>query len=365
MAGQLSASLQLPRLFFKWWLGELAGFVPRILRPSPITGKPGLVLDFRGDEIILTKQTARRGGTELARAVDSDPNELRAVQNAEAFAGLGERHNRRLPITARLASHLGMRRLIELPLSAKDDLHQLLAFELDRLTPFKADNVYFAWRIKDADSKTGRMKVALEVAPKVIVDRALDLASAHGRDIDRVELECTGTDCEPLDLLPRNHGDKPAGNWLSRLLRLTTLILLAVAIALPIRKQMTVIDRLEAEIATVRALAEESLVLREQLAFISDEAGFLADTRSSRPTMTEALAELTRLIPDQSHMLQLRISDRSVDLNGLAEKASDLLAILDESPMLTSPRFKSPVTKDQRSGKERFQISVDLLERPS
>ena len=363
MAGPLAAVLHLPRSFIGWWLGELAGVVPRFLRPAATKTKACLALDFSGDEIVLAKQTARRKKLELVRVTDTDSGSNETPSNTEAFSILAKRRYRNWPIVVRLAGHLGMRKLIDLPLAAKDDLHQLLEFELDRLTPFKVENVCFAWRIEDMDGKAGRMQVALEVAPKDIVDRARNLAKMHGRDIDRVELEGTGN--EPLDLLQHDLDQKPAGSWLNRLLRLTTLVLLFVSIALPLKKQIAAIDQLEAEIATVRAKAEESLVLREQLAFHSNEADFLTNARNSRPTLTATLAELTRLIPDHSHILQLRISENSIDLNGIANKASELLAILDESPMLASPRFKSQVTKDQRSGKERFQISVDLIERPS
>ncbi|MGI9435180.1 MAG: PilN domain-containing protein, partial [Geminicoccaceae bacterium] len=81
--------------------------------------------------------------------------------------------------------------------------------------------------------------------------------------------------------------------------------------------------------------------------------------------MTDVLAELTRLIPDHSYVVQLRVKDSKIEISGLAQKASDLIAILDRSTILTSPQFRSPVTRDTRSGKERFQISVDLIGRSS
>lgn len=353
----LTAALRLPNTVLQWWLVELMGLVPRFLRPSK-TVKRSLVLELYSDEIVLSKHTGRQRVSELGRAVDGDGTEGDAV--SAALAGMGERRYRKWPIIARLDGHLGMRKVIDLPLAAKDDLQQLLHFELDRLTPFKAENVCFAWRILATDSKTERMSVALEMAPKAIVDRAVELVSAHGREIDQVELGGSHQDEGPLNLLPQVDDDKPGVSWFDRLLRIVTLVLLVVAIALPIRKQMVIVEELDADIAIVRAKAEESLQLRERLAFMSNEASFLAEARNSRPTMVEVLAELTNLIPDHSHIAQLKISDGSIDLNGFADKASDLLAILDQSSMFESPKFKSSVTRDQKSGKERFQISVEL-----
>ena len=365
MAGPWTGAFRLPSAFLDWWLTELQGLVPRFLLPATKVSGPGLTLHLTGDEIILSKRTGRRGVTELARITDGDALDQEIAAGVEALPDLAVRGNRKLPILVRLASTFGMRRVVELPLAAKDDLQQFLQFELDRLTPFRADDVCFAWRIDETDSKTGRMKVALDMAPKAIVSRAIGLARAHDRDIDRIELERAHPDDEPLDLLPRDQEDKSAGNWFNHLLKIVTLLLLVTAIALPIRKQMKFIDELEAEVMSVRSQAEESLVLREKLAFMSKEASFLADSRNALPTMTETIAELTRLVPDDAHILQLRIHKGTIDLNGVAEKASSLLAILDSSPVLASPRFKSPVIKDQRSGKERFQISVELTRGPS
>ncbi len=361
---KLTAALRLPQAMMRWWLAELFGLVPRFLRPSSAAVRRSLLLELDGWEIVLVKHGGRQGPAELGRIPDNIEAGSAAVSGAGALDALGERRYRKWPIIARLASNLGMRKLIELPLAAKGDLHQLLHFELDRLTPFKAEDVCFAWRIQATDSKAERMTVVLEMAPKTIIESAVELAHAHGREIDRVELAGSPHDAGPLDLLPQSDHDEPSASWPNRLLRAVTLLLLVFAVAIPIKKQMTVVEELDADIATVRAKAEESLALRERLALMSDEAGFLAEARNSRPAMMEIVAELTNLIPDHSHIAQLKVAGNSIDLNGFADKASDLLAVLDQSSMFTSPKFKSPVTRDQQSGKERFQISVELRERP-
>jgi general secretion pathway protein L len=365
MAHQLTTALRLPRVFFRWWFSELAGLVPRYFRPSLTSTKACLILRFEGDEIILARQMGRQGETEIGRVADNGVTDIETIGQADFLKSLAERRHRKWPVNVRLASHLGMRKLVDLPLAAKGELDQLLHFELDRLTPFKADDVCFAWRIEETDAKAGTMKVVMEMAPKEIVLRAGQLADMHGRHLDRVELEGPAREGGPLNLLPQDGKNERSGGWINTTLRIATFILLIVAIALPIRKQQAIVEKLEGEITTVRAKAEESLTLRERLTLMSNEANFLADARITRPTMTEVLAELTRLLPDHSHILQLRISETGIDLNGLADKASDLLAILDQSSILTSPKFKSPVTRDQRSGKERFQISVELAERSS
>ncbi len=365
MADRLSNALHLPGDMIRWWIDELSELLPKRLMSATADLRPCLILAMTGKDTILLESTTKHGERERGRIIetgDSASAGSSAAQPSTALAGMTKRRYRKWPLVVRLASDLGLRKCVDLPLAAKDDLAQLLHFELDRLTPFEAENVRFAWRIVKTEAKAGRMQVELEMAPKTVVDKGLELVAIQGRKVDRVELEGGPDNHEPLDLLPRPIEAKPGKSLLGRILPLTAFVLLIIAIAIPLRKQQAQMVSLEKEIALVRAEAEENLALREQLDSLTREARFLVDAKNGRAMMTEVLAELTRLIPDHSHIVQLQIGKETIELSGLAETASDLIVILDQSPLLMSPRFRSPVTRDPRSGKERFQISADLAE---
>ncbi|MGI9436171.1 MAG: PilN domain-containing protein, partial [Geminicoccaceae bacterium] len=347
MADLLSFAWHTPANFFSWWLGELAGLLPRWMRGTPTVAKNGLILSLGHGPAVLLERTARRGEKEIDRLNDQGSAEL-----SGSLAALTARRYRKWPVIIRLSDELGLRKIVELPAAARSDLGQLLHFELDRLTPFNADDVCFAWRMLDTDASKGRMQVELEIAPKEVVENGLRLIGDHGREVERVEL---GDDRnrEPLNLLPRTAIVQEDGHgWTRRFLRLVVLALLVTAAVIPLYKQHQLVNQLEEEIAVVRAEAEESLVMRERLDGVAKEANFLTETKTSSAAMTDVLAELTRLIPDDSYIVQLRVKDSKIEISGLAQKASDLIAILDRSTILTSPQFRSPVTRDARSGKE-------------
>jgi general secretion pathway protein L len=69
---------------------------------------------------------------------------------------------------------------------------------------------------------------------------------------------------------------------------------------------------------------------------------------------------LTRLVPDQAYLIQFDLRDQTVELHGFASTASELIGLLEQSPLFKAPQFRSPVTQDPRSGTERFHISVEL-----
>ena len=59
---------------------------------------------------------------------------------------------------------------------------------MDRLTPFRADEVYFAQRVLASDAAGRRITVELQVAPKRVVEQALATAQRLGLSPARVEL---------------------------------------------------------------------------------------------------------------------------------------------------------------------------------
>ena len=54
---------------------------------------------------------------------------------------------------------------------------------------------------------------------------------------------------------------------------------------------------------------------------------------------------------------------RGLNLSGYSKKPSTLIGLLEQSEMLTSVRFSSPVTLDQRLGLHRFNLAASVLGR--
>jgi len=361
MASGVSSILGLARggvtALWNWWLAELAGMLPRKLKQLGRRDKHQLVLLLSADEIVVLERSGNRAhviGSAANGADDRDAQLRTLLQRAKG---------RRQPVALSLSGAFGLRKVVNLPLAARDDLNQLLRLEMDRLTPFTAEQVYFAQRIIETDPQNRRIVVELAVAPRNVVDQALQTAQALGVVPARLELGTSHVDGrEPLNLLPQQSTDGGGERRLVRGLIVLALALAVVAVAIPLQRQRSKLDALTEQIALTKEAAEQSYALREQLDQLTQTGYFLLAEKNRRSMATEVIAELTRLVPDQAYLEQLLLQDGDVQLYGSAATASDLIGLLDQSPLFRAPQFRSPVTQDGRDGTERFHVSVELVE---
>jgi general secretion pathway protein L len=363
MAGLLELVRRGLQGFFAWWFGELAGLVPARLSPARRRERHRLVLALHERGIGVSEIVGSRE-RELGDVARAGPGQAAQV------AGLLRRaHRRTSRITLRLAPGMGLRKALDLPLAAQDDLDQLLRFEMDRLTPFRAEDVVFAQRVLERDPERQQMRVELQVAPRIVVEQALAAAAACKVRPTRVELarpEPSGPDPDPyevpaLNLLPAESEAAPASR-LNRWLALIALLLTAAALAIPLQQQRLTAADLERQIPAAKAAAQQSAQLHDHLDQLDANIRFLSEQKRRIPMLTHVLAELTRVIPDQAYIEQLDVRDGEINLRGLAATPADLIALLDRSALFNKPEFRAPVTQDPRLGLDRFQLSAKVAE---
>ena len=350
----LGIGLGLIEAFMGWWFRELASLAPRWWRRAPGHARRAPVLVLGLTDAKLMEPTADGASRTLRTVVVAASTEC----DQHLSVTLRPARSGRRPLIVRLSRDLGLRKILDLPLVAENDLDQLLRFEMERLTPFRENEVVFAQRVLGRDLQNRRISVELHVAPKHVVERALKASRALGFVPARIELADTRPPGDgTLNLLPEKHRETAKKSWSSRVPALLGVALFAGAVLIPIQRQRAILVDLEARVATARAGATEALALRESLDQLTASAGLLAD-KARRPMAIEVVTELTRLVPDQAHITELVLRDGTIQLYGYASTASDLIRTLGQSPLFRNPQFDSAVTLDPQTGIERFHISV-------
>ena len=86
----------------------------------------------------------------------------------------------------------------------------------------------------------------------------------------------------------------------------------------------------------------------------------LVDRRRTEPRALDHLVEVTRLLPDDSYLIQMTLAGGKLAMTGYAARATPLLGIVERSDRFAAARFTEPVLPDARMGAERFAIAADL-----
>jgi general secretion pathway protein L len=236
-------------------------------------------------------------------------------------------------------------RSFKLPAAVTENLAGAIAAELDRVTPFTPDQVYFTYRAGPVRNR--EIAIDLAVVPRRLADPLL--AEGIARLI--------APDGAPDWLDGRNFLPRGTARWRPGLSRPVVLVLL-LALLLPSAAAYWRGQHLQSRLAEAQRQAARTLVLAREVA--SRRAGLspLDIERAGRPSVSLLLADLTRTLPDGAYLDGLSVDGQSVTLSGYANSAAALIPALAQSGRFTDAHFTGGVVREPDRGLERFQIAV-------
>jgi general secretion pathway protein L len=177
--------------FWSWWQGELAALVPAGPRAAWQRRRLRPVLAFDGQRATLWRAAVRDGRIamveEAAINLEGDAAEVAAAGRAVLARGAAAQG--RTPVTLALPPRAVLRKQLLLPLAVEENLRQVVGYDLDRHTPFKADELYFDARVIERDPARNVVRVDLAAARKSIVDPLLRHAESWGASVNAVSAE--------------------------------------------------------------------------------------------------------------------------------------------------------------------------------
>lgn len=271
---------------------------------------------------------------------------------------------RNAEVVARLPRARFLRRTVEFPLAAGENLREVIGFEMDRYTPFKADEVYFDYHLVTKDHERKRLTVDLAIATRATVQSALEKLRAWNLEPDRLDIEDEEKrGAGPFNLLPVTSRTrvKTHRRGLTTALVTVVLLLIVASVLLPVQQKHALLAELEDRLAVAKSNAAQARDLSVQVDGLLERGQFVVQQKRARPPVAELLKELTVLLPDDTWIIRMSWKGERVTLAGISANSSSLVALLEESQLLAGVHFNSPVTVDQRIGLERFNLSANVL----
>lgn len=353
------------RAFFAWWFGELAAVVPSRFRRLVSGTSQKLVLEFAAGEVVVGAETA--GDYREIGRIDTSLHEPARWRGA--MAKLTRKLGRgRTNATIRLPQDKILQKSIRLPLATEENLREVLGFEMDRHTPFKSGEVFYDHRLIARDDEAQQIVVELAVAPRALVESAV--GKTREFDLDPISVEIAGDDAtgdNVFNLLPLEQDDGKGrnGGRLTFALGLLALLLGALAVYIPMDRERREAEHLLDRVASARAEAERADRLRDEINETIEAGEFLVDKKRQTPAVIELLDELTRLLPDDTWLLQFQQQGPKITVAGYSAGASDLVGVIEQSPYFQDAEFRSIVAQDVNVGLERFQITARVEREPA
>ena len=267
----------------------------------------------------------------------------------------------RLPVVLRLLDSDVLCKTITLPLATERDLTQVLSFEMDRETPFAAEEVLWAHRIVERDKQRGQLVIRLRLISRALLAPLFDALNGAGIFLTRAKIAGGADDglVLPLD----RDGAQSERRSGTELLRWTSaaicLVFAVLAAAAPFVRQAWDIAKLDQEIAVGRGAAEQAERLRHDIDRLEGAGDVVKKEREAAGDPLAVLAALTAALPDDTYLTELQQQEHKVTFGGRSAAASRLIGAVAKSDELHNPVFVAPVTRMEATHQEVFSISVE------
>jgi general secretion pathway protein L len=342
------AELHLLRL----WRDGLLSCLPPALRRrlAPEQTRMYLMPEANTANLVLTK------GEQFEPAGECPQQDVDCVH-----AALSRYASAKPQLWIKLPKDAVLTRTAAFPAQVKQNLKQVIGYEIDRLTPFRSDQVFYDFRIQRSGSPGPNLIVEIAVSPQDRVQFWASLLRESGMRLYGVDWEGAW---EQANLLPVAQRPKPARArmWAARLLALFVVFLAAAVLISPLAQKREAAILLEKQADDLRFQAGRVTQLRTKLDQTRQSAELVLAEKQSYASIVELLKDLTDHIPDNTWIQNLDYDKGEVQLRGESTQATALIGLLEEMPGIDEVRFRSPVVQIAAKGKERFHISFRYTE---
>lgn len=358
----------------------------------------------------LEKESALKDKLGIVSGLVADFMRENRISSADIFLGI--------------PGNLTISRDIEFPLAVKENLRSVLRYEMEKYVPLPADDVLFDYQILSEDKGKNQLKILMLVAKKSDISPYLDLSGILPKGISGIETSSTalanfmsykqGTDSsvsdkkfsdflrrakEPADLFPVELSGTgipssdlvPAfalalkGLWKKAPLQINlvpaelrkrpgkagwyAMIVAIVAVILAglawggshMIRQRLILKQLNADMKRLASDVADIDRIHRNFEELEERRGYLNTLRQGRVSGLDVLRELTQVIPETAWVRDFTFSEKGMQINGYADSASELIPLLEASPLFKDVGFLSTISKDKKYDKERFKIGFKVI----
>jgi general secretion pathway protein L len=187
--------------------------------------------------------------------------------------------------------------------------------------------------------------------------------SAKDRSCEAVGgvIESLWPQAKGLNLLDKGRTtEKKTPVVLTIILAVTLMVMWALYLVAPVKMEAAKLSEIERQITIRKDEVKKIEALKKDIATLETDIATISNFKARRPLALSILKELTTVLPKTAWLTRVRITETTVDVEGYAGSATELIPKLEASPYFTKTEFASPTFRDARMNADRFAIKMEI-----
>ena len=345
------------KALFDEWIAAVAGAVNSGI--ARYGQRRQILLSDGGDNMFTAKVTSARKGPALPEV----SFRLSHGRPSPSLPAEWETILRGSRVEVLLASGQVLFRSLDFPKQAVEFLDGMIRAQIDRLTPWTADDVVFGWSPPSAIPNE-RVELTLAATSKQEIQPLIQLAAGLGAASVAAFAALPAAGGAPAEIKVFDQSLRGAIGRTMDVPRVLRAVLLSagLAAAASLIGAAYIGSSLDSEQQQLlRRISERRASLRLNPSAGGSVLGLLAKRKQMTPSSVVVLEALSQALPDSTYVTELRIEGDKVQVVGLTQDAPSLIRLMERSPQFARATFFAPTTRAQNDPGERFHIEAHIL----
>jgi general secretion pathway protein L len=120
------------------------------------------------------------------------------------------------------------------------------------------------------------------------------------------------------------------------------------------------LQNIEKQITAQKGEIKKIEALKKEVDAVFEEIDTIHAFKGNNPLSLNILKELTLILPKNSWLTRVRISESQINIEGYSPSATPLIPRLDASRYFRKVEFSAPTFRDPRQNMDRFQIKMEM-----
>jgi general secretion pathway protein L len=349
------AILSEARALFDDWITAVAGAVDSIV--GKYAPRTQIVLGGECTGVLTARLKSEQKGPALPdvsfRIAGGRPSPSLPADWQAAFRGSR--------IETDLAPAQVLFRPLDFPRQAADFLDGMIRTQIDRLTPWPAEEAVFGWS-SPSPGGHDRIELTLAATSKQEVEPLVQLAAGLGAQslTAFAKPPAAGSAQEKIKVLDRSL--RSEGHHLLDSPRALRVVLLSAGAAAAVALLATAYfgDSFDSEQQQLMQKVSQRRAALRLGPDGSSAIGLLAKRKQTSPSSVVVLEALSQALPDGTYVTELRIDGDKVQVVGMTQNAPSLIRLIEKSPQFARATFFAPTTRAQNEPGEQFHIEAHI-----